>query len=74
MNDFAVHGDFDSYRAKLAAARDSFLGVYDVVKERVEASLNEHQQVLLKKVITMVHKSPSTEDNTWTNTWHWVLA
>lgn len=74
LNDFAVHGDFESYRTKLVAARDSFIGVYDVVKDRVESSLNEHQHVLLKKVLAMVQKSPTADDNTWTNTWHWVLA
>lgn len=39
FNDFAVSGDFESYRAKLVAARDSFQGVYEVVKDRVEGSL-----------------------------------
>lgn len=39
LNDFAVYGDFDSYRHKLVQARDSFVSVYDVVKDRVEGSL-----------------------------------
>ena len=39
FNDFAVSGDFEAYRQKLIAARDSFQGVYDVVKDRVEGSL-----------------------------------
>lgn len=39
LNDFAVSGDFDAYRQKLVQARDSFIGVYDVVKERVEGVL-----------------------------------
>lgn len=39
LNDYAIYGDFDSYRHKLVQARDSFVGVYDVVKDRVEGSL-----------------------------------
>ncbi|GMK54175.1 hypothetical protein CspeluHIS016_0107610 [Cutaneotrichosporon spelunceum] len=74
LNDFAVSGDFDAYRHKLVLARDSFLGVYDVVKDRVEGVLNEQQQVLLKKVIAMVQRIPTTDDHSWTNTWHWVLS
>ncbi|KAL1408895.1 hypothetical protein Q8F55_005709 [Vanrija albida] len=41
LNDFAVYGDFDSYRHKLVQARSSFFSVYDVVKDRVEGSLND---------------------------------
>jgi hypothetical protein len=35
---------------------------------------SEQQQVLLKKVIAMVQRIPTTDDNSWTNTWHWVLS
>ncbi|BEJ16961.1 hypothetical protein CspHIS471_0603620 [Cutaneotrichosporon sp. HIS471] len=74
LNDFAVSGDFEAYRHKLVLARDSFLGVFDVVKDRVEGVLNEQQQMLLKKVIATVQRIPTTDDNSWTNTWHWVLS
>ncbi|BEI86125.1 hypothetical protein CcaverHIS002_0604120 [Cutaneotrichosporon cavernicola] len=74
LNDFAVSGDFEAYRHKLVLARDSFLGVFDVVKDRVEGVLNEQQQMLLKKVIAMVQRIPTTDDSSWTNTWHWVLS
>ncbi|KLT44995.1 hypothetical protein CC85DRAFT_282909 [Cutaneotrichosporon oleaginosum] len=74
LNDFAVSGDFDTYRRKLISARDGFLGVYDVVKDRVDSVLNEQQQVLLKRVMGMVQRIPTTDDNSWTNTWHWVLS
>ncbi|TXT10673.1 hypothetical protein VHUM_02178 [Vanrija humicola] len=74
LNDFAVYGDFDSYRHKLVQARDSFISVYDVVKDRVEGSLNETQRILLKKVLAMVQRIPTNDDNSWQNTWHWVLA
>lgn len=30
--------------------------------------------MLLKKVIAMVQRIPTTDDNSWTNTWHWVLS
>lgn len=86
MNDFAVYGDFESYRQKLVAARDSFVGVYDVVKDRVESILrcvdgglrvadySDQQNALLKKVLATVQKIPASDDNSWTNTWHWVLT
>lgn len=39
FNDFAISGDFETYRLKLVAARDSFQALYDLVKERVEGNL-----------------------------------
>lgn len=39
LNDYAIYGDFESFRQKLILARDNFVGVYDVVKDRVDGSL-----------------------------------
>jgi hypothetical protein len=39
FNDFAIDGDFEAYRQKLIQARDAFFGVYETVKDRVDASM-----------------------------------
>lgn len=39
MNEYSVHPDFESYRAKLGIARDAFHEVYSKVKDKVDASL-----------------------------------
>lgn len=39
FNDFAVHSDFEAYRQRLVSSRDTFASVYDLVKDKVEASL-----------------------------------
>lgn len=41
---------------------------------RARLTCSEQQHALLKKVLNMVQKIPSSEDNAWTNTWHWVLT
>ncbi|EJT48704.1 hypothetical protein A1Q1_02249 [Trichosporon asahii var. asahii CBS 2479] len=69
LNDYAIYGDFDSYRQKLVLARDNFVSVGDA-----ELTGSEQQHALLKKVLGMVQKIPTSEDNAWTNTWHWVLT
>lgn len=39
FNEFSVHGDFEAYRLKLSQARESFVGVYQSVKDKVDSSL-----------------------------------
>jgi hypothetical protein len=39
FNEFSVTPDFESYRHKLENARDTFLAVYNSVKDRVDSSL-----------------------------------
>jgi hypothetical protein len=39
FNEFSVHGDFEAYRHKLTQARETFVGVYQSVKDKVDASL-----------------------------------
>ncbi|ORY23528.1 hypothetical protein BCR39DRAFT_561900 [Naematelia encephala] len=74
FNEFSIHGDFESYVAKLSAARDTFQGVYNSVKDKVDQSLSEQQHVLLRKALAVVQKTPDIDDGTWTSSWHWVLS
>ncbi|KAK4686482.1 hypothetical protein P7C73_g3646, partial [Tremellales sp. Uapishka_1] len=74
FNEFAIDGDFEIYRQKLTASRDSFVGVYEVVKDRVDASMNEQQQILLKKALAIMQRIPAADDSARTNAWHWVLS
>lgn len=39
FNEFAVHGDFETYRQKLEQAKATFTTVYNSVKEKVDASM-----------------------------------
>ncbi|KAI9634308.1 uncharacterized protein MKK02DRAFT_34810 [Dioszegia hungarica] len=74
FNEFSVHGDFEAYRHKLTQARETFVGVYQSVKDKVDASLTEPQLALLKKALEVAQNVPESDDGTWTNTWHWVLS
>ncbi|CAD6573886.1 MAG: hypothetical protein TREMPRED_000956 [Tremellales sp. Tagirdzhanova-0007] len=79
FNEFAVHGNFQAYRDKFIQAREEFASMYSTVKERLDASMNEYQQAVLKKAIGITQVIPQAEadgkpDGTWTNTWHWVLS
>ncbi|OCF34791.1 hypothetical protein I316_03335 [Kwoniella heveanensis BCC8398] len=74
FNDFSIHGDYESYRHKLQNASNTFSGVYETVKDKVDSSLSESQKALLKKIVNVANKIPKQDDTTWTNTWHWVLS
>ena len=39
FNEFAIHSDFNSYRHKLTEARETFLGIYHSVRDKIDASL-----------------------------------
>ena len=45
-----------------------------VVCLTIVLTCSEHQQLLLKKVLATIQKVPTSDDSTWTNTWHWVLT
>ncbi|WVF66621.1 hypothetical protein IAT40_001361 [Kwoniella sp. CBS 6097] len=74
FNEFSIHSDYESYRNKLTIASNTFNNVYDTVKDKVDSSLNDQQQALLKKIVNITSKIPQQDDTTWTNTWHWVLS
>ncbi|WVQ94245.1 hypothetical protein IAU59_001323 [Kwoniella sp. CBS 9459] len=74
FNDFSIHNDYESYRHKLSNASNTFNSVYETVKDKVDSSLNDQQQALLKKIVNVANKIPKQDDPTWTNTWHWVLS
>ncbi|WWC57669.1 uncharacterized protein I303_100203 [Kwoniella dejecticola CBS 10117] len=74
FNEFSVHERYDHYQQKLSSASSHFQEVYDAVRDRVDSSMNEQQQVLLKKIAGAVSIIPKETDQTWTNTWNWILS
>ncbi|WWC67239.1 uncharacterized protein I206_101146 [Kwoniella pini CBS 10737] len=74
FNEFSVHERYDHYQQKLASASNHFQEVYDAVRDRVDSSMNEQQQALLKKISSAVTNIPKETDQTWTNTWNWILS
>ncbi|WWC85424.1 uncharacterized protein L201_000287 [Kwoniella dendrophila CBS 6074] len=74
FNEFSVHERYDQYQHKLQASATQFTEVYDAVREKVNGNMNEQQQALLKKIVAAVTKIPQQDDQTWTNTWNWILS
>ncbi|WVW81346.1 hypothetical protein I302_103337 [Kwoniella bestiolae CBS 10118] len=74
FNEFSIHEKYDQYQQKLLAASSHFNEVYDAVRDKVDSSMSEQQQALLKKITSAVSKMPVETDHTWTNTWNWILS
>ncbi|ORX34900.1 hypothetical protein BD324DRAFT_633119 [Kockovaella imperatae] len=76
LNQYSIHTDHEEYKRRLASARDSFQAVYNQVKGSIEASMNGTQQDLLKKALMATSRivDDYNKDESWTNTWHWVLC
>ncbi|WWD22749.1 hypothetical protein CI109_107242 [Kwoniella shandongensis] len=74
-NEFSVHPDFESWQQTLTQAQSTFNNIYETVRDKVDSSLNEHQQALLKKLKSAIGTIPTSEDHgMWINTWHWILT
>ncbi|KAK8844699.1 hypothetical protein IAR55_006548 [Kwoniella newhampshirensis] len=74
-NEFAVHSDPESWQQKLLQAQATFNNIYETVRDKVDSSLNEQQQALLKKLKSAFGNIPTGDDHgMWTNTWNWILT
>ncbi|KAF8735303.1 hypothetical protein AX14_002291 [Amanita brunnescens Koide BX004] len=85
-NEFSVQGDFEGFRHKLTAGKESFDRVWDSVKIQVEAVVDDHQRILLEKALSVVERIPSSQSSTghgatatgeepaWKNCWNWNLC
>jgi hypothetical protein len=84
FNDFAVHCDFEAYRQRLITARDTFAGVYEQVKDKVESALrwaaslcawnkrswiSPGQQMQLKKAVEITKNIPANLPELDANAW-----
>ncbi|KAI0786516.1 hypothetical protein C8Q75DRAFT_893207 [Abortiporus biennis] len=85
-NEFSVQGDFEGFRHKLVVGKEGFDKVWESVKTQVDAVIDEHQRVLLDKVLSVVERIPPplnqanptthlpTEEPAWKNCWNWNLC
>ncbi|KAL1747796.1 hypothetical protein HDZ31DRAFT_31203 [Schizophyllum fasciatum] len=78
-NEFSVQADFDGFRHKLQAGKESFERVWETVKNQVELVLDEHQRVLLEKALSVIERipppqPPAGDEPSWKNCWNWNLC
>lgn len=78
FNEFGVHSDIDSFRAKLSKSRNSFWDVYESAKAQLDKSIAADQKEFLQKALQVAQKSPSPkgedDDQHWKNRWNWSLS
>ncbi|KAJ7647912.1 Ser/Thr protein phosphatase [Roridomyces roridus] len=76
-NEFSVQGDFEGFRQKLVAGKESFDKVWESVKLQVDAVIDDNQRVLLDKALSVVERIPTAatgEEPAWKNCWNWNLC
>jgi hypothetical protein len=85
-NEFSVQGDFEGFRHKLVLGKENFDRVWDSIKGQVYAVIDENQQVLLDKALSVVERVPPAQPSTgpgsaatgeepaWKNCWNWNLC
>ncbi|KAK6904779.1 hypothetical protein I204_06618 [Kwoniella mangroviensis CBS 8886] len=74
FNEYSIHEHYEQYTQKLLTASRHFTEVYDAVRDKVDSSMSEQQQALLRKITAAVTRMPIESDQTWTNTWNWILS
>ncbi|KAI5827342.1 hypothetical protein K523DRAFT_309641 [Schizophyllum commune Tattone D] len=78
-NEFSVQPDFEGFRHKLQAGKESFERVWETVKNQVELVIDEHQRVLLEKALSVIERipppqPPAGDEPSWKNCWNWNLC
>lgn len=85
-NEFSVQSDFEGYRHKIIAGRESFNKIWESVKPQVEAVVDEGQRILLEKALSVIERVPAMqphigpggtatgEEPAWKNCWNWNLC
>lgn len=84
-NEFSVQNDFEGFRHKLKAGKETFDKVWESVQGQVNAVIDENQQVLLNKALNVIEKIPPApgsatpngiagEEPAWKNCWNWNLC
>ncbi|KAL5530772.1 hypothetical protein ACEPAF_7030 [Sanghuangporus sanghuang] len=85
-NEFSVQGDFEGYRHKIIAGRESFNKIWESVKPQVEAVVDDNQRILLEKALSVIERVPAVqphigpggtatgEEPAWKNCWNWNLC
>lgn len=78
-NEFSVQSDFEGYRHKLQAGKESFERVWETVKNQVEIVIDENQRVLLEKALSVIERipppqPPTGDEPSWKNCWNWNLC
>jgi hypothetical protein len=85
-NEFSVQPDFEGFRRKLVAGKESFERIWEHVKGQVDQVVDEPQRVLLDKFLAVVDRIPTApgaatagsnltgEEPAWKNCWNWNLC
>ena len=77
-NDYGLHSNLDTFRARLLAARAQFAAVWDAVKGQVDAAIDQSQRTLLDNALGVALRvpqpfAPGSDEGAWKSTWHWNL-
>ncbi|KAI7854633.1 hypothetical protein BDC45DRAFT_482158 [Circinella umbellata] len=62
-NEFACQPDQDHYRQRLIESQQSFMQLWDAIKEQVESYVDVRQAALLKNALTVVNRLPPTRNS-----------
>ncbi|KAE9408097.1 hypothetical protein BT96DRAFT_914096 [Gymnopus androsaceus JB14] len=85
-NEFSVLADYEGFRTKLLASKESFDKVWESVKTQVDQVVDENQRVLLDKALNVIERIPpplgaapttaaaAQDEPAWKNCWNWNLC